>query len=244
MKIYIKSESILAWGGSGLRAPHPGESEEHYRERHLNNIRQQFEAGELRKWEKSLFHRYKRKPFKVTQEVMDELDALVEEFKDQLDLPIPTSESDIDTPEQDPKKITRLENCPNCGGTVLDNGRCAYCGNKVYTFSSKRTTNRKYPQSYVRASFYFDVHADDPAEWEIDWDEFFDTIENCLDQLGIGYEAEVGPYDNDWGRQMLYKLSNGKVLDSYDLETEILHELASNSSLSQENYIIDYINNL
>ena len=30
--------------------------------------------------------------------------------------------------------IERLHNCPNCGGALQDNGRCRFCGSKVYDF--------------------------------------------------------------------------------------------------------------
>ena len=30
--------------------------------------------------------------------------------------------------------MDELKNCPNCGGTLDDNGRCQYCGTKVYDF--------------------------------------------------------------------------------------------------------------
>lgn len=33
----------------------------------------------------------------------------------------------IDIPE-------RLHNCPNCGGTLQDDGKCRFCGSKVYDF--------------------------------------------------------------------------------------------------------------
>lgn len=28
--------------------------------------------------------------------------------------------------------MERLSNCPNCGGTLEDDGRCRFCGSKVY----------------------------------------------------------------------------------------------------------------
>lgn len=30
--------------------------------------------------------------------------------------------------------IERLTNCPNCGGTLNEAGRCEFCGSKVYDF--------------------------------------------------------------------------------------------------------------
>lgn len=30
--------------------------------------------------------------------------------------------------------MTYLKNCPNCGGYLNDNGRCEFCGSKVYDF--------------------------------------------------------------------------------------------------------------
>ena len=28
--------------------------------------------------------------------------------------------------------MKKLKNCPNCGGTLQDDGRCRFCGSKVY----------------------------------------------------------------------------------------------------------------
>ena len=30
--------------------------------------------------------------------------------------------------------IDKLTNCPNCGGTLQDNGACRFCGSRVYDF--------------------------------------------------------------------------------------------------------------
>ena len=30
--------------------------------------------------------------------------------------------------------IDRLHNCPNCGGTLQDDGACRFCGSRVYDF--------------------------------------------------------------------------------------------------------------
>ena len=115
-----------------------------------------------------------------------------------------------------------------------------------------KKTNRVYPQSYVKASyddvpsFEYDVGASDPADWEIDWDEFFQMIRDCLTELGIDYSEEEGPYSNGYGLQQLFHLPDGKTLDSYDLETEILHDLADGvvDAWGQHDYIINYIKNL
>lgn len=33
---------------------------------------------------------------------------------------------------QDKVTLEQLKNCPNCGGTLEDDGRCMFCGSKVY----------------------------------------------------------------------------------------------------------------
>lgn len=33
--------------------------------------------------------------------------------------------------------MEKYNNCPNCGGTLDDTGRCQYCGSKVYDFGSE-----------------------------------------------------------------------------------------------------------
>lgn len=114
--------------------------------------------------------------------------------------------------------------------------------------------NRVYPQDYVKASsnkiyastFWYDVYANDPADWQIDWDAFFEMIRECLNELGINFEEEEGPYSNGYGLQELFHLDNGKTLDSYELETEILYALSDGNidKNGQHDYIINYINNL
>lgn len=36
----------------------------------------------------------------------------------------------------------RLHNCPNCGGTLQDDGKCRFCGSKVYDFLGVDLDNR------------------------------------------------------------------------------------------------------
>lgn len=40
------------------------------------------------------------------------------------------------------------KNCPNCGGTLDDAGRCEYCNSKVYDFCDIDLSNRK--KTYLR----------------------------------------------------------------------------------------------
>jgi len=44
--------------------------------------------------------------------------------------------------------IERLHNCPNCGGTLQDDGACRFCGSKVYDFVGIDLDN--YSPTYVR----------------------------------------------------------------------------------------------
>lgn len=122
------SQSIYAYGGYGTRHPHQYETEEHYRDRQMDLKRMAFEEQERQKKQKSPFRRYKMQSFVPTQEDYDSVDALVEEYRDSLD--IPREEPLLQTDGA----YTQLGNCPQCGGTILDNGRCAYCGAKVYNF--------------------------------------------------------------------------------------------------------------
>lgn len=47
--------------------------------------------------------------------------------------------------------MEKLHNCPNCGGTLEDDGRCRFCGSKVYDFIN--IDFDKYPKTYVRIRF-------------------------------------------------------------------------------------------
>lgn len=70
----------------------------------------------------------------------------------------------------------------------------------------------------------YNVDANDPADWYIDYDEFFEIIDSVLDDLNI----DVENYDEEetrGGRICTYELSNGKTIDSYDLEIELLNDL-------------------
>lgn len=46
----------------------------------------------------------------------------------------------------------RLHNCPNCGGTLNEAGRCSFCGSKVYDFLSINFdhTYRPSAKTYIR----------------------------------------------------------------------------------------------
>lgn len=48
--------------------------------------------------------------------------------------------------------IERLTNCPNCGGTLNEAGRCEFCGSKVYDFLTIDFNSRTMPsaKTYIR----------------------------------------------------------------------------------------------
>lgn len=50
----------------------------------------------------------------------------------------------IDIPE-------RLHNCPNCGGALQDDGRCRFCGSKVYDFLNLNLDNHS--STYIRMKY-------------------------------------------------------------------------------------------
>lgn len=48
--------------------------------------------------------------------------------------------------------IEKLHNCPNCGGTLNEAGRCSFCGSKVYDFLSINFNDLYHPsaKTYIR----------------------------------------------------------------------------------------------
>lgn len=44
--------------------------------------------------------------------------------------------------------IDRLHNCPNCGGTLQDDGACRFCGSRVYDFVA--VDMEDYKPTYLR----------------------------------------------------------------------------------------------
>ena len=48
--------------------------------------------------------------------------------------------------------IEQLKNCPNCGGTLNEAGRCSFCGSKVFDFLSINFdhTYRPSAKTYIR----------------------------------------------------------------------------------------------
>lgn len=48
--------------------------------------------------------------------------------------------------------IEPLVNCPNCGGSLNEAGRCVFCGSKIYDFMSIDFSKEKYPtaKAFVR----------------------------------------------------------------------------------------------
>lgn len=51
--------------------------------------------------------------------------------------------------------IDRLHNCPNCGGTLQDDGACRFCGSKVYDFVGINLDN--HAPTYVRVKMYGNI---------------------------------------------------------------------------------------
>lgn len=51
--------------------------------------------------------------------------------------------------------IDRLHNCPNCGGTLQDDGACRFCGSKVYDFVGIDLDNRS--RAYVRMKLHGNI---------------------------------------------------------------------------------------
>jgi hypothetical protein len=52
--------------------------------------------------------------------------------------------------------LERLKNCPQCGGTLNEAGRCEFCGSKVYDFLTIDFNNREYGTSaktYIRVKY-------------------------------------------------------------------------------------------
>lgn len=44
--------------------------------------------------------------------------------------------------------IERLHNCPNCGGTLQDDGACRFCGSRIYDFL--QVDLKDYKPTYIR----------------------------------------------------------------------------------------------
>lgn len=51
--------------------------------------------------------------------------------------------------------IERLHNCPNCGGTLQDDGACRFCGSKVYDFVGINLDDHS--PTYVRVKIYGNI---------------------------------------------------------------------------------------
>lgn len=50
--------------------------------------------------------------------------------------------------------INRLHNCPNCGGTLQDDGACRFCGSRVYDFVGINLDNYWGSPTYIRVKFH------------------------------------------------------------------------------------------
>lgn len=48
--------------------------------------------------------------------------------------------------------MQRLNNCPNCGGTLQDDGRCRFCGSKVYDLTDISLDEPKYIRIKIQNS--------------------------------------------------------------------------------------------
>lgn len=50
--------------------------------------------------------------------------------------------------------IERLHNCPNCGGTLQDDGACRFCGSRVYDFVGINLDNYWDSPTYIRIKYH------------------------------------------------------------------------------------------
>lgn len=96
------------------------------------------------------------------------------------------------------------------------------------------------------SSFEYDVSSNDPSNWRINYDQFFELIRNILDELKIEYDEDDAINSNILSPQKFFTLNYTKILDSNELETDILYALANGTIKSdgQKRYIIKYIKSL
>lgn len=96
----------------------------------------------------------------------------------------------------------------------------------------------------ILAVLNYDVSYDDPADWEIDYDMFFELIESSISKLGLDID-DIEDEETIGGRICTYILTNGECLDSYDLEIELLSGLNDGSIKDSgiRKYIETYIRN-
>ena len=48
--------------------------------------------------------------------------------------------------------MEQIHNCPNCGGTLQDDGRCRFCGSKVYDLTDISLDEPKYIRMKIHNS--------------------------------------------------------------------------------------------
>lgn len=48
--------------------------------------------------------------------------------------------------------MKQIYNCPNCGGTLQDDGRCRFCGSKVYDLTDISLDEPKYIRMKINNS--------------------------------------------------------------------------------------------
>lgn len=83
--------------------------------------------------------------------------------------------------------MEKLKNCPNCGGYLNDNGRCEFCGSKIYDFvnvdfddGSKTYIRVKYNGRVVLMPVRFTSYRYDISRFGIDTIPYVDDYRSTL----------------------------------------------------------------
>ena len=85
------------------------------------------------------------------------------------------------------------KNCPNCGGTLDDTGRCKYCDSKIYDFCdidltrSKKTYLRVRNQNQIITA---QVVATPSISITCEMDQYYPTLEAEFTVLEVTTESE------------------------------------------------------
>ena len=103
---------------------------------------------------------------------------------------------------------------------------------------------KRYIRSNEHNRFNYDVESyEDPADWYIDYDEFYEVIEQAITEV-LGLEiAQIKDKSNPWGKSQEYYLSDGTRFSSYDLECDILNDISNDdpSTYDQVEYVANWI---
>lgn len=112
----------------------------------------------------------------------------------------------------------------------------------------RAATSNTRPKDEIDEPFYAEFSSDDPADWSIDYDGFFEELDELIYDLGYGISEDSERQETWGGEYEILKITDdddniiGEV-DTYEIETNLLNDLYDEKLAQDADSIREYLKN-